>query len=52
MAYNFVGSQSEETGHHAQLWEGTDQSCEIAVNYLKTNDVPPNKILLGVPLFG
>jgi chitinase len=56
MAYDFVDSQSKQTGHHAQLSTGGDpdtyQSCEIAVNFLKANDVPPNKVLLGVPLYG
>lgn len=43
MAYNFVDSDSTETGHHAQLSTGqrvgsgaeSGQSCELAVEYLK-----------------
>ncbi len=59
-AYDFVNSHSKETGHHAQLSTGRtphqrsegDQSCEIAVEHLKIHGVSPNKILLGIPLFG
>jgi len=57
MSYDYYGSWSSTTGHHANLynnpkdpaWGGwsTDQAIKLYLNV-----VPPEKILLGVPFYG
>ncbi|KAL1844800.1 hypothetical protein VTK73DRAFT_1769 [Phialemonium thermophilum] len=53
-AYDFYGSWTSTTGHHAQLYgrRKGDVSGSSGVAYLIASGVPGRKILLGIPLFG
>ncbi|KAJ6144133.1 hypothetical protein N7470_008028 [Penicillium chermesinum] len=51
MTYDFSGPWESETGHHAQLY-GSPTSCYSAVNYVLTQKVPSQKIILGIPTYG
>ena len=54
MAYDFAGSWSNKSGHHAQLFPNAphEPSGSTAVDYLIRRGFPPKKILLGVPVYG
>ncbi|KAI9776126.1 MAG: hypothetical protein M1835_005600 [Candelina submexicana] len=59
MTYDFSGPWVDSTGHQAQLFTPSQPhspaavtSCDSAVNYMRSQGVPPNKILLGIPLYG
>jgi len=54
VAYDFCGSWSPRTGHHAQLYAvGKDEHSGAAgVQHLMASGVPGKKILFGIPLFG
>jgi len=54
MAYDFAGSWSSKSGHHAQLYPDNphESSGSTAVEYLINRGFPPAKILLGVPVYG
>lgn len=54
MAYDFTGSWSQKTGHHAQLYPGKpgEPSSAAAVDYVISQGFPAAKILLGVPVYG
>ncbi|RPA77326.1 glycoside hydrolase [Ascobolus immersus RN42] len=58
MTYDFFGPWSERTGHHSQLYphpsEPDAPSCNTAIEYLTRppHNIPPHKILLGVPTYG
>jgi chitinase len=53
-AYDFCGSWSHRTDHHAQLYAmGKDEtSGSSGVQFLMAAGVPGKKILLGIPVFG
>ncbi|XP_060087398.1 chitotriosidase-1-like [Heteronotia binoei] len=48
MAYDFHGSWETVTGHVSPLYPDTDD----AVQYWKSKGAPPEKIVLGMPLYG
>ncbi|KAI8964581.1 glycoside hydrolase family 18 protein [Daldinia sp. FL1419] len=54
MAYDFVGSWSQRSGHHAQLYSMNkdETSGSSGVSYLVSQGCPTRKILLGIPLYG
>jgi chitinase len=53
MGYDFTGSWSPVSGNHSQLYGPPDQqSCNAAVQYCISNNVPANKLLLGIPCYG
>ncbi|KAK1755256.1 endochitinase B1 [Echria macrotheca] len=54
MAYDFYGSWSPKSGHHAQLYamNKDEHSAASGVQQLMQSGVPAKKILLGIPLFG
>lgn len=54
MAYDFFGTWTPRSGHHAQLHAGSkdDESGATAVQYFMSQGFPAHKILLGVPLYG
>ncbi|KAL3425342.1 glycosyl hydrolase family 18 protein [Phlyctema vagabunda] len=54
MAYDFAGSWSEKSGHHAQLYarHHGEPSGSSAVDYVVSTGFPASKILLGVPVYG
>ncbi|KZF25999.1 glycoside hydrolase family 18 protein [Xylona heveae TC161] len=60
MAYDFYGPWTDKAGHQAQLYapknlppaDPANMSCQSAVNYMLSRDVPANKILLGIPTYG
>jgi chitinase len=54
MAYDFAGSWSPQAGHHAQLYPGRsdEPSGSAAVEYVISRGFPPQKIVLGVPVYG
>ncbi len=56
MTYDFYGSWTPVTGHHANLrrsrYQPDNQSVERAVNLFLRAGFPPKKIILGVPFFG
>uniref|UniRef100_H9GTR5 GH18 domain-containing protein n=1 Tax=Anolis carolinensis TaxID=28377 RepID=H9GTR5_ANOCA len=59
MTYDFHGSWDPKTGHVSPLVPDTAEetllkevSQDDAVNYWKSNGAPPEKIILGIPLYG
>ncbi|KAK0747798.1 glycoside hydrolase [Apiosordaria backusii] len=54
IAYDFFGTWTPKSGHHAQLYSmSKDEECGASgVQFLMASGVPANKILLGIPLFG
>lgn len=54
MAYDFFGSWTPKSGHHAQLYAMNKEEASGAsgVQHLMASGVPSKKILLGIPLFG
>ncbi|PIG81145.1 endochitinase 1 [Aspergillus arachidicola] len=58
MAYDYVGSWVNTTGHAANLYsntanpETTPANTDDAINYYTSDGVPPKKIVLGMPLYG
>lgn len=55
MAYDFSGSWSQHSGHHAQLYPGNrpdSANGSAAVDYVISTGFPASKILLGVPVYG
>jgi chitinase len=59
MAYDFSGPWVERTAHQSQLFTpaqphniSAQLSCQAAIEYVLEQGVRPNKVLLGVPLYG
>ena len=57
MTYDFHGSWSAHTGHHANLYPPAEpdtlqRSAAAAVNRFVKAGVPPEKLVLGVPFYG
>ncbi|KAK4458797.1 family 18 putative glycoside hydrolase [Cladorrhinum samala] len=54
IAYDFFGTWTHKSGHHAQLYSMSkdEPSGASGVQYLMASGVPAKKILLGIPLFG
>ena len=60
MAYDFTGNWSSVTGHAANLFYGASSSTssstplcvQSSVDYYLSQQVPPSKIVLGMPLYG
>lgn len=55
MSYDFTGSWTETSGHHAQLYctpGAGEASTHTGVDYILSKQVPPHKILLGIPIYG
>ncbi|KAI9595898.1 glycoside hydrolase superfamily [Syncephalis fuscata] len=51
MAYDFAGSWSSVADHQANLFDG-ELSVSKAVDYYLSQGIPPNKIVVGCPLYG
>lgn len=54
MTYDFRGSWSARTGHHANLYAAADSlpSAAASVARFREADVPARKLVLGVPFYG
>lgn len=57
MTYDFAGAGwTEVTNHHAPLYRTCQGdplfNCEAAVDYYLSQGVPPEKLILGMPLYG
>lgn len=58
MAYDYAGTWSNASGHQANLYfnsknpDSTPYSTDQAVSAYVANGISPNKILLGLPLYG
>jgi len=59
MAYDYAGSWTPASGHHAQLYTPNNPhsdaariSGQTAVSYLRSKGVPAEKIVFGVPTYG
>jgi chitinase len=53
MAYDYYGPWTKTTGHQSSLYNPDERkSTHNAVNYLESLNVPLNKIVIGVPLYG
>jgi chitinase len=57
MTYDFHGSWTDHTGHHANLYLSSDidqneSSADNSVKIFKEAGVPSHKIILGVPFYG
>ncbi|KAK2063228.1 family 18 glycosyl hydrolase [Colletotrichum caudatum] len=54
MAYDFSGTWTHRSGHHAQLYAMSkdETSGASGVQYLVSQGFPSQKILLGIPLYG
>jgi chitinase len=57
MGYDFAGPWSELSGHHSQLFTpqgghpSLKKSCSGGVEYVLSQDFPPNKLVLGIPAY-
>lgn len=55
MTYDFHGTWTSHAGHNAPLYapsHETEGCADDAIRYLKSRDVPGNKIIMGVPFYG
>lgn len=54
MAYDFYGSWTPRSGHHAQLYSASkdEPSASSIVQYVLNRGYPAKKILLGIPAYG
>ncbi|KAI9843394.1 MAG: hypothetical protein M1837_006420 [Sclerophora amabilis] len=59
MTYDFSGPWTDACGHQAQLFapsqphnDAARLSCSTAVEYVRSQGVPAQKIVLGVPVYG
>ncbi len=58
MAYDYAGSWDQRAGHQANLYPSKDHpettpfSTTAALNYYTRHGVHPNKMVLGMPLYG
>lgn len=51
MAYDFAGSWDSQTGHQSAMYGG-QLNCDQAVSDYLQAGVPPQKIVLGIPVYG
>ncbi|KAF5348743.1 hypothetical protein D9758_006834 [Tetrapyrgos nigripes] len=51
MAYDFAGSWDQVAGHQSNLFGGPI-SVSTAVNHYISHRIHPNKLILGIPLYG
>lgn len=51
MTYDFAGSWSSVAGHLANLY-GSEVSCELVIAQYLQAGIPPEKLVLGLPLYG
>lgn len=58
MSYDFAGPWTKMSGYHAQLHTPPNSSAEMqtsgrsAVQYMRSQGVPAEKIVLGIPAYG
>jgi len=55
MTYDFHGTWTDHAGHNAPLYAPTHETegcADDAIRYLKSRNVPGNKIIMGVPFYG
>ncbi|HEV7238744.1 MAG TPA: glycoside hydrolase family 18 protein [Thermoanaerobaculia bacterium] len=52
MTYDFAGSWTPTTGHHAALYNENGPSGESFVRQHLAAGIPPSKLVLGVPFYG
>lgn len=58
MAYDYAGAWNPVTAHQANLYhcaekpESTPFSTQAAVDYYVNAGIPPNKLVIGMPLYG
>lgn len=54
VAYDFFGTWTSKTGHHAQLYtmNKDEPSASTGVAYVMSQGFPPKRILLGIPTYG
>ena len=57
MTYDMAGDWTDYAGHHAPLFAskkqpGNPRSTELSMKYLIDRGMPPNRLALGIPLYG
>jgi len=57
MTYDFAGDWTSYAGHHSPLFASTKQpgtlrSTELSLKYLVERGMPPNRLAVGLPLYG
>ncbi|KAF7990200.1 hypothetical protein HCN44_000005 [Aphidius gifuensis] len=52
MAYDFHGSWESQTGMHSGLYGNDQLTVDAAVSYWLDQGCPPDKLVVGVPLYG
>lgn len=57
MTYDMAGEWTDYGGHHSPLFAsskqpGTPRSTELSLRYLLERGMPPNRLALGIPLYG
>lgn len=59
MGYDFSGPWTVKSGHQAQLFtprnphdDAANTSCDSGIIYCLSHGVPPDKLLLGIPVYG
>jgi len=55
MTYDYHGDWSDHSGHNAPLYAAAGDACgslDETFAYARSRDVPPSKLLVGLPFFG
>ena len=57
MTYDMAGEWTDYAGHHSPLFAssrqpGSPRSTELSIRYLIDRGMPPNRLALGIPLYG
>lgn len=57
MTYDMAGGWSDHANHHSPLFasskaQGEPRSTEISMKYLLARGLPPNRLAVGIPLYG
>lgn len=52
MCYDYHGAWDQKTGPNSPLKSADNLNVEYSINYMLKSGAPPNKLVIGVPLYG